>query len=115
MSNAQAVSNHEWIPSAPGTLDLARRAARDGAADAREAAERTWAAASLFASRLVYTASYSIAYGVTYPTMLAAQAIPKDNALVRGLVDGAHAALEKVDALHEPAPADSPAAAPAPA
>jgi hypothetical protein len=75
------------------------KAARDGAADAREAAVRTWAAASLFTSRFVYTTCYTISYGVVFPATLLALSIPKDNAAVKGLIDGAHAAIRKVDEI----------------
>jgi hypothetical protein len=99
MSDAQAEANHDWIPTATGALDHARRGARDGAADAREAATRTWAATSLFMSRFVYTTCYTVSYGVVFPTTLFAQAIPTNNAAVRGLIDGAHAAVQKVDEI----------------
>jgi hypothetical protein len=72
------------------------RAARDGAADAREMANRVWASTGLFLCRFVYTTSYTISYGVVFPATLLARSIPKDNAAVRGLVEGARAATEKV-------------------
>src|SRR5262249_56802674 len=72
-------------------------AARAGAAEAPEASTRVWSASSLFASRFVYTACYTVSYGVVFPTMLLANSIPKNNAAVRGLVDGAQAAIQKVD------------------
>ena len=83
--------------SSAGALDLVTRAARDGAADAREAATRTWAASSLFASRFVYTACYTVSYGVVFPVMLLARSIPQNNSAVRGLIDGAQAAIHKAE------------------
>jgi hypothetical protein len=50
-----------------GTLDTISRAARDGAADAREMANRVWANTSLFLCRFVYTTSYTLSYGVVFP------------------------------------------------
>lgn len=85
--------------SSAGALDLVTRAARDGAADAREAATRTWAASSLFASRFVYTTCYTVSYGVVFPVMLLARSIPQNNSAVRGLVDGAQAAIRKAEQL----------------
>jgi hypothetical protein len=85
--------------SAAGALDLVTRAARDGAADARDAANRTWAATSLFASRFVYTACYTVSYGVVFPVMLLAHSIPQNNSAVRGLIDGAHAASDKAEQI----------------
>jgi hypothetical protein len=118
MSDTQPVAKRSAVPSQSGTLELVTRAARDGAADAREAAIRTWAATSRFVSRFVYTTCYTVSYGVVFPTVLLAQAIPRNNAAVRGLVDGAHAAILKVDQLHgtalePPAATATPALAPA--
>jgi hypothetical protein len=79
-----------------GTLDTIARAARDGAADAREMANRVWASTSLFLCRFVYTTSYTISYGVVFPSTLIARSVPRDNAAVRGLIDGARAACDKV-------------------
>jgi hypothetical protein len=78
-------------------METAVQAARDGAADARAAVDRAIPAISRFVSRFVYTTSYSLSYGVVFPTMLLVRAIPKDNALVHGLVDGAQAARDMVD------------------
>jgi hypothetical protein len=83
--------------AAAGTMDTAVRAARDGAADARAAVDRALPAISRFVSRFVYTTSYSLSYGFVFPTMLLVRVIPKDNALVHGLVDGAQAATDLVD------------------
>jgi hypothetical protein len=82
-----------------GTLSLMSKAAREGAADAREAALRTWAATSLFASRFVYTTCYTVSYGVVFPTTLLALSIPRDNPAVQGMIDGARAAMQKVDEM----------------
>jgi hypothetical protein len=99
MSETQYAAGHESAVSVTGTLELAKRAAQEGAADAREAAIRTWAATSQFVNRFVYTASYTISYGVVFPVVLVARAIPSNNAAVRGLIDGAEAARQRVDQI----------------
>jgi hypothetical protein len=81
------------------TIDTMARAARDGAADAREMAERVWSGTGLFLSRFVYTTSYTFSYGVVFPATLLARSIPRNNAAVRGLIDGARAATVKVDEI----------------
>jgi hypothetical protein len=96
MSESEVGANREPLESSPGTLEIVSRAARDGAADAREAAARAWSATSLFVSRFVYTACYTVSYGVVFPTTLLAYSIPKNNAAVRGLVEGAQAAIQQV-------------------
>ena len=78
------------------------------------AAARTWDATSLFASRFVYSTCYTLSYGVVFPAMLLARAIPRNNEAVRGLIDGAHAAILKVDqirgmSIDTAVPAPSPA------
>lgn len=77
--------------------ETAVQAARDGAADAKAAADRALPAISLFMSRFVYTASYSLSYGIVFPALLIVRAIPSDNPLVHGLVDGAQAARDMVE------------------
>jgi hypothetical protein len=114
MSNPESVTNSRQATSASGTLELAQRAAREGAADAREAARRISRTTSLFVSRFVYTTCYTISYGVVFPAVLLAQAVPRHNAAVRGLIDGASAAMQRVDQLVGPAPATR-AAVPGPA
>ena len=84
---------HDGSTNAMSTIG---QAARDGAADAREMATRVWANTSLFLSRFVYTTTYTVSYGVVFPATLIARAIPRDNAAVRGLIDGARSASDKV-------------------
>lgn len=97
MSEGEASAIHPESLLAPsGTMDTITQAARDGAADAREMANRVWASSSLFLCRFVYTTSYTLSYGVVFPATLLARSVPKDNAAVRGLIDGARAASEKV-------------------
>ena len=88
------------------------------ATDARLAAARTWTATGLFVSRFVYNTCYIISYGVVFPSVLLARAVPVNNVAVLGLIEGAQAARNKVDELYHPALApstDSPLPALAPA
>jgi hypothetical protein len=116
MPDPEANSSHNVIETPAGTLDLAKQAAQRGAADACEAANRTWAATGRFVSRCVYTTCYTLSYGVVFPSVLLARSIPVNNAAVRGLVDGANHARVKVAELRLPAAAleaSTPPAAPA--
>jgi hypothetical protein len=97
MTDFAAASNSPL--SSSSSMDLVLRAARDGAADASEAAAKVWSRSSLYLSRIVYVAAYTISYGVVFPAAFVAQSIPRDNAAVRGLIEGAHAASQKVDAI----------------
>jgi hypothetical protein len=47
--------------------------------------------------RLVYRVSYAMSYGVVFPAMLVAHAVPASNPVVQGLLDGASAARERAE------------------
>jgi hypothetical protein len=118
MSDVHAEVNHVLFHFAPTSHELVAGGAEEAAADARAVATRTWVATGRFVSRFVYTACYTISYGVVFSTTLLAQAIPTNNAAVRGLIDGAHAAVHQLDqlqgaALEPPVSASSPGLAPA--
>jgi hypothetical protein len=99
MSEPLTASGVPSNSSAGGTLALMSQAARDGAADAREAATLTLARTSLFLSRFVYTTCYTVSYGVVFSSVLLARSIPRDNTAGRGLVDGSQAACQRVDVV----------------
>lgn len=50
-----------------------------------------------FLNRFVYTACYTVSYGVVFPVALVALSVPRNNAFVQGIVDGSKAARHKVD------------------
>lgn len=103
MSDAEPNPSHDSIASPTGTLEIAAQAAQRGAADAREAAARTWTATGRFVNRFVYTTCYTLSYGVVFPSVLLARSIPVDNAAVRGLIEGAQAARQRAEELCAPA------------
>jgi hypothetical protein len=93
------------LRSAADAMALALQAAKEGASDAQERVAEMMPAIGGFLSRLTYTTCYAVSYGVVFPTLLVARAVPKDNALVHGLVDGARAAREAIEGRqHESAP-----------
>jgi len=94
-------------PTGGSTLDVASAAARQGAADAYDAANRAYESTSLFLSRFTYTACYTISYGVVFPATYVALSVPRNNSLVRGMMDGARAAREQVDKVVGPTAAGS--------
>ena len=97
MSDSAAASNS--LASASSSMDLVLQAARAGAADASEAAAKVWSRSGLVLARVVYVAAYGISFGVVFPAALVARSVPRDNAVVRGLIDGAQAASLKADAI----------------
>ena len=81
------------------TRSRARRPRCKIARPRRQLANRTWEASGRFASRFIYTTCYTVSYGVVFPSVLLARAVPRNNIAVRGLVNGAQAAIQKVDAV----------------
>jgi hypothetical protein len=89
-------SSADPLRSAADAMALALQAAKDGAADAQERVTEMMPAIGGFLSRLTYTTCYAVSYGVVFPSLLVASAVPKDNAIVNGLVDGARAARDAI-------------------
>ena len=75
------------------------QAAQDGAVGRQGQGRPGIPGVNRFVSRFVYTTCYTISYGVVFPSVLVARAIPKNNPIVHGLVDGAHAAVDMVDEM----------------
>ena len=49
-------------------------------------------------SRMIYSGSYALAYGVVYATVFVAQSLPQENAVMHGFRDGGSAAKDEFDA-----------------
>lgn len=52
-----------------------------------------------FGSKMIYTACYTLSYGVCFPVFLACRYIPKNNLVVNGLVDGGASANKAADEM----------------
>lgn len=101
MSEAEsAVSpSSDPLKAVADAMEAAVESAKQGAADARDTAEKALPVASHLLAKFAYNACYSISYGVVFPSVLLARSIPQDNALVHGLVDGARAAIDMVEEM----------------
>ena len=71
--------------------------AKQGASEIQSRVSEALPATSHFLGRVVYKTSYALSFGVTFPVMMVVRMVPKDNALVHGLIDGAVAARDQVD------------------
>ena len=69
--------------------------------DARAKVDQALPAMNRFVSRFVYTTCYTVSYGVVFPSVLVARSIPKNNPIVHGLIDGAHAATDMVEEMRK--------------
>jgi len=113
MSEATTSPNEDPLQSIADALQTAGDSIKEGAVHAQAKATQVFPQVSRFASRFMYTTCYTISYGVVFPSALLAMSIPQDNAFVHGLIDGAHAARQKVDDLLGPQePSAEPAAEP---
>jgi hypothetical protein len=99
MTDSAGAASADTLSGVNRTMGIAVQAARQGAADASEAAARAWSATNLVMAKIVYSASYTIAFGVVFPLAFIAQSIPRNNAAIRGLIEGAEAASQRVDRL----------------
>jgi hypothetical protein len=84
------------LKSVADALDAAVHATKVGVEDAKASASNALPGLIDLLSRLTYQACYAVSYGVVFPVAFVVHVIPKENALVHGFVDGAHAAMDSV-------------------
>jgi len=82
-------------------LQSVSHAVEKGASDARRAVGRVLPAAGRAVSQGVYRSCYYASYGVVFGGLTVAQLVPRDNAAVHGLQDGAQVARKAVDHREE--------------
>ncbi len=99
MSESVASQTSDPLKVVADALDTAVQATKDGVEKARTTASDALPAAGEFLSQAAYKTCYGLAFGVVFPTMLIVRSIPKNNALVHGFVNGAHAAIDSVDEM----------------
>jgi hypothetical protein len=71
--------------------------ASEHAAVVKQSAGEAGASALESLSRMAYTTSYVLAYGLVYATVFVAQSLPQDNSIMQGFRDGGRAALDELD------------------
>lgn len=99
MSDATTATNQDPLAGVAQAMANAVEAAKSGMNDAAASARGAAPRVSMFLSRMAYTTSYAVSYGVVFPTVFVGQFIPKNNALVHGLIDGSQAARDAVVAM----------------
>jgi hypothetical protein len=80
-------------------MDAAVQAAKEGGDRALATAGDVVPAVGQFVSQAAYKACYSLSFCAVLPAVLIARSIPRENALVHGLIDGAYAAIDLVDQM----------------
>ena len=105
MSNEAVITvSNDLLKSVADALDAAVQEAKGGVQDIRVTASGSLPALGSFLSGLTYKTCYAVSYGMVFPTVLVARAIPKENAAVHGLIDGARAAIDLVNEMRAKSP-----------
>jgi len=100
MSNEAVITvTNDPLKSVADALDSAVQAAKGGVEDLRLTASGALPALGSFLSGVTFKTCYAVSYGMVFPTVLVARAIPKENAVVHGLIDGARAAIDLVNEM----------------
>lgn len=105
-TNSLAATGTDPLAALAEAMDAAVDAARDGAGRARITIGGLVPAAGRLVSRAVYGASYAVSFGLVLPAMLFARRVPRQNAVVHGLIDGARAAIGSAQAQDRPTGSD---------
>ena len=85
MSNEAVITvSNDPLKSVADALDAAVQGAKGGVEDLRVTASGALPAINGFLSGLTYKTCYAVSYGIVFPTVLVARAIPKENAAVPG-------------------------------
>ncbi|MGP0062206.1 MAG: hypothetical protein ACLQGP_01220 [Isosphaeraceae bacterium] len=95
-TESEASTGSDPLKVVADALDATVKATKEGVDKARETASDAIPAAGQFLSEATYKTCYAISYGIVFPTMLLVHSIPKNNAAVNGLIDGAHAAMDSL-------------------
>jgi hypothetical protein len=96
MSAHAARTPVDTVDSTADAAGSALDSLKQGAYEIQARASEALPATGRFLGRVVYSTAYAVSFGVTFPVMMVVRVMPKDNALVHGLVDGAAAAQERV-------------------
>ncbi|MGP0062211.1 MAG: hypothetical protein ACLQGP_01245 [Isosphaeraceae bacterium] len=96
-SESVASTSSDPLKIVADALDSAVNSTKEGIEKAQTTVNDALPAASQFLSQAAYQTCYAISYGVVFPTILLVRAIPKNNAVVHGFIDGAHAAKDSVN------------------
>ena len=82
-------------PASPASKDAARTPS-EYAAPTEETAAEAGSDMLQTISRMIYSGSYALAYGVVYATVFVAQSLPQDNPVMHGFRDGGGAAMDEL-------------------
>ena len=88
LNESVGMAINDPLHSVANALDAAARSATGGMEDVRATVSGALPALTSSLSGLTYKTCYAISYGIVLPTILVVLVIPKENAVVHGLIDG---------------------------
>ena len=98
-SAPQAAGEEDPLRAVAAAMRDAAATASEHAAKVKESANEAGATALESISRMAYTGSYVLAYGIVYAAVFVAQSLPQENPVMKGLRDGGRAARDGLDNL----------------
>src|ERR1700760_2303331 len=98
--DAQKPAEADFLRKAAEAMVTASEAIKSGAGDAKTAAARMFPSAQRAVSKSVYASCYYLSYGVVFSSMIVAGLVPKNTSIRFGFADGAQAAHDAVEKLH---------------
>jgi hypothetical protein len=96
-SAPQAAGEEDPLRAVAAAMRDAAATASEHAAKVKESAGEAGATALESISRMAYTGSYVLAYGIVYAAVFVAQSLPQENPVMQGLRDGGRAARDELD------------------
>jgi len=96
-SAPQAAGEEDPLRAVAAAMRDAAATASEHAAKVKESAGEAGATALESISRMAYTGSYVLAYGIVYAAVFVAQSLPQENPVMQGFRDGGRAARDELD------------------
>jgi microcystin-dependent protein len=91
-----ATDDEAAMHSVAAAMRDAAATATEHAAQVKQTAGEIGSSALHSMSRMTYTGSYILAYGVVYAAVFIAQSLPQENPIMHGLRDGGRAAMDEL-------------------
>jgi hypothetical protein len=92
-----ATEEDSAMHSVAAAMRDAAATASEHAAQVKQTAGEVGSSALNSLSRMTYTGSYILAYGVVYAAVFIAQSLPQENPIMHGFRDGGRAAMDELD------------------
>ena len=91
-----ATDDESAMHSVAAAMRDAAATASEHAAQVKQSAGEMGSSALHSLSRMTYTGSYILAYGVVYAAVFIAQSLPQENPVMHGFRDGGRAAMDEL-------------------